>query len=77
MSRSSSLGLTGTLIVVVIAVGAIVWSVTSDKANEKAASSICTELGYGTFAIGQYSSSDIYLCVDEEGVLRVPKARGE
>ena len=76
MSRNS-LSLGWSLAVVGIAVGVIVWAITSDKANEKEASSICTELGYGTFPIGQYASSDIYLCVDEDGVLRVPKARGE
>lgn len=47
------------------------------SAEEAKYTGVCEELGYKTFEIGQYASTNIFLCVDEDGILRVPKRAGE
>lgn len=71
--KRQSLWFIGAVIVATI-FGVGVWFVFESN-NEEEATTICTEQGYTPFKIKQYGRTSIWLCVDEDGVLRVPKKK--
>ena len=76
MSRRNG-SLIGAVVALVITAVILIGYFVYESGEENKASSLCEEQGYKTYTISQYARGDIYLCVDEDGVLRIPlKDRG-